>query len=160
MAKTILLGGTHRPLKGYVSKMILFKLKCDGDHEFEGWFRDGATFDRQNARGQVSCPQCGSSNVDKAPMAPRPLRALDTSSVEQTPPRVEEVRRALQVLRRHVETNCENVGSRFAAEARAIHNGTSKARGIYGDSTPGESRALAEDGIDFQTIPWVPPSDA
>lgn len=140
--------------------MILFKLKCEAGHEFEGWFRDGATFDRQNTRGQVSCPQCGSNEVDKAPMAPRPLRAAETPSTDQTPPRAEDVRRALQVLRRHVETNCENVGSRFAVEARAIHNGTSKARGIYGDSTPEESRALAEDGIDFQTIPWVPPSDA
>ena len=140
--------------------MILFKLKCETGHEFEGWFRDGATFDRQNTRGQISCPRCGSNDVDKAPMAPRPLRAADTPSVDQTPPRAEDVRRALQVLRRHVETNCENVGSRFATEARAIHNGTSKARGIYGDSTPEESRALADDGIDFQTIPWVPPSDA
>ncbi len=140
--------------------MILFKLKCEASHEFEGWFRDGATFDRQNARGQVSCPQCSSTEIDKAPMAPRPLRASNTPSADRTPPRPEDVRRALQVLRRHVETNCENVGSQFAAEARAIHNGTSKARGIYGDSTPEESRALAEDGIDFQTIPWVPPSDA
>lgn len=140
--------------------MILFKLKCDTGHEFEGWFRDGAAFDRQNARSQVSCPQCGSNEIDKAPMAPRPLRAVGTPSVDQTPPRAEDVRRALQVLRRHVETSCENVGSRFATEARAIHNGTSKARGIYGDSTPEESRALADDGIDFQTIPWVPPSDA
>lgn len=140
--------------------MILFKLKCDAGHEFEGWFRDGATFDRQNARGQVGCPQCGSDEIDKAPMAPRPLRVTHTPSADQTPPRAEDVRRALQVLRRHIETNCENVGSRFAAEARAIHNGTSKAHGIYGDSTPEESRALADDGIDFQTIPWVPPSDA
>jgi len=140
--------------------MILFKLKCEAGHEFEGWFRDGATFNRQHTRGQVSCPQCGSNDVDKAPMAPRPLRATDTPNAGQTPPRAEEVRRALQLLRRHVEANCENVGSRFAAEARAIHNGASKARGIYGDSTPEESRALADDGIDFQTIPWVPPSDA
>ncbi|HYL48104.1 MAG TPA: DUF1178 family protein [Stellaceae bacterium] len=140
--------------------MILFKLKCSTGHEFEGWFRDGATFDRQNARGQVACPQCGSDEVDKAPMAPRPLRAAAAPSPDKTPPRAEDVRRALQVLRRHVESNCENVGPRFATEARAIHNGTGKTRGIYGDATPEESRALADDGIDFQTIPWVPPSDA
>ena len=140
--------------------MILFKLKCAADHEFEGWFRDGATFDRKNARGRVSYPKCGSSEIERAPMAPRPLRAAATPNADQTPPRAEEVRRALQVLRRHVETHCENVGSQFATEARAIHNGTSKARGIYGDATPEESRALVDDGIDFQTIPWVPPSDA
>ena len=139
--------------------MILFKLKCKAGHEFEGWFRDGATFNRQSARSQVTCPECGSSGTEKAPMAPRPLRAAASEAVER-PPRPEEVRRALQVVRRHVETHCENVGSQFATEVRAIHNGTAKARGIYGDATPEESRALAEDGIEFQTVPWVPPSDA
>ena len=139
--------------------MILFKLKCDTGHEFEGWFRDGATFSRQTARGQISCPECGSSDIEKAPMAPRPLRAIAAQPAEQ-PPRPEDLRRALQVLRRHVETHCENVGSRFATEARAIHDGTAKARGIYGDATAEESRSLTEDGIAFQTIPWVQPSDA
>lgn len=139
--------------------MILFKLKCDAGHEFEGWFRDGATFDRQNARGQVACPRCGDTGVEKAPMAPRPLRAAAASSAE-SPPRGEDVRRALQVLRRHVETHCEDVGPRFATEARAIHRGTAKARGIYGEATADESRALADEGIETATIPWVPPSDA
>jgi len=139
--------------------MILFKLKCASGHEFEGWFRDGATFNRQNARGQVACPECGSGEVDKAPMAPRPMRAASSDAANK-PPRAEDVRRALQVLRRHVETHCENVGPQFAAEARAIHNGTASARGIYGDATPEDSRALADDGIEFQTIPWVAPSDA
>jgi len=139
--------------------MILFKLKCAAEHEFEGWFRDGAAFNRQSARGQIACPQCGSSEVDKAPMAPRPLRAATPGAAEK-PPRAEDVRRALQVLRRHVETHCENVGPQFATEARAIHDGTAKVRGIYGEATPEDSRALADDGIEFQTIPWVAPSDA
>jgi hypothetical protein len=139
--------------------MILFKLKCDAGHEFEAWFRDGATFGRQNARGQVACPDCGSNDIDKAPMAPRPLRATKPAAAEAAP-QPEDVRRALQVLRRQVESHCENVGPQFAAEARAIHNGTAKARGIYGDATPEESQALAEDGIEIQTIPRVAPSDA
>ncbi|SRR5579875_293290 len=139
--------------------MILFKLKCGAGHEFDGWFRDGATFERQSARGQVVCPECGSNDVEKAPMAPRPLRVAASEATEQ-PPRPEDVRRALQVLRRHVETHCEDVGPRFATEARAIHRGTAKARGIYGEATMAESRALADEGIEFRTIPWVPPSDA
>lgn len=138
--------------------MILFKLKCDAGHEFEGWFRDGTAFSRQRARGQVTCPECGSSDIDKAPMAPRPLRAA--AAPAERPPCAEDVRCALQVLRRHVETHCENVGSQFATEARAIHDGTAKARGIYGDATTEESRSLAEDGIEFQTIPWITPNDA
>ncbi len=139
--------------------MILFKLKCHAGHEFEGWFRDSAAFSRQNARDQVACPECGSSDIDKAPMAPRPLRTTAATQTER-PPSPEEVRRALQLLRRHVETHCENVGGRFATEARAIHNGTATVRGIYGDATSAESRALADDGIEFQTIPWPAPSDA
>jgi hypothetical protein len=139
--------------------MILFKLKCGGGHEFEAWFRGGSVFDRQNTRGQITCPECGSNVIEKAPMAPRPLRAAKTPA-QDAPPRPDDVRRALQVLRRHVETHCENVGSQFANEARAIHSGTAKTRGIYGDATPEESRALADDGIEFHTIPWVAPSDA
>jgi hypothetical protein len=139
--------------------MILFKLKCGTGHEFEAWFRGGSAFDRQNTRGQITCPECGSNVIAKAPMAPRPLRAAKAPAQDATP-RPDDVRRALQVLRRHVETHCENVGSQFANEARAIHNGTAKTRGIYGDATPEESRALADDGIEFHTIPWVAPSDA
>jgi hypothetical protein len=64
------------------------------------------------------------------------------------------------VLRQHVEANCENVGKGFAEEARKIHKGEAKARGIYGDATPGEAKKLAEDGIEVAAIPWVPTTDA
>lgn len=139
--------------------MILFKLKCEIEHEFETWFRDGAAFDRQRTRGQIACPECGSNVIDKAPMAPRPLRA-SIQKVTPNPPSADDVRRVLQVLRRQIETNYEHVGPRFAMEARAIYEGISKKRGIYGETTPEESRALADDGIEFLTIPWVTPNDA
>src|SRR5258708_37274938 len=51
--------------------MIVYALKCANDHEFEGWFRDAATFDRQAAARKVACAVCGNSQVEKAPMAPR-----------------------------------------------------------------------------------------
>ena len=54
--------------------MILFKLRCAAEHEFEGWFRDGAAYERQAARGQIACPECGDSAIEKAPMAPRLAR--------------------------------------------------------------------------------------
>ena len=139
--------------------MILFKLKCAAEHEFEGWFRDNAAFDRQHGRHQIACPECGDTQVEKALMAPR----LGRSKTEQTPtapPSPAEMRRALQELRRQVETNCEHVGPRFAEEARAIHRGESEARGIYGEATPDESRALKDEGIEVASIPWVPPNDA
>src|SRR5947199_352880 len=55
--------------------MILFTLRCAADHEFEAWFRDGATFDRQSAGGKIGCPECGDKSVTKAPMAPRVARS-------------------------------------------------------------------------------------
>jgi hypothetical protein len=69
------------------------------------------------------------------------------------------VRAALQRLRGEIERNCDYVGPRFAEEARRIHKGESEARGIYGETTPEQAEALAEEGIDFSRVPWVPRAD-
>ncbi len=159
--------------------MILFTLKCAADHQFEGWFRDNAAYDRQNRRGLIACPECGSNAVEKAPMAPRLGRSrknaaetvesrksqaepssVPATAAEPPPPTPAQLRRALQVLRRHVEQNCENVGERFAEEARRIHKGETETRGIYGEATQSETKALVEEGIEIARIPWVPTSDA
>ncbi|HEX3969870.1 MAG TPA: DUF1178 family protein [Stellaceae bacterium] len=165
--------------------MIVFTLRCKDGHEFETWFRDGATYERQSRRGLVTCPDCGSTEVEKAIMAPRLGRSTKSDpaprlsrpeaapegeaapAVPQTapseperPPTQAEFRRALQVLRGYVETNCENVGKGFADEARRIHKGEAKARGIYGDATPAEAEKLADEGIEVAAIPWVPTNDA
>jgi hypothetical protein len=136
--------------------MILFKLRCTAEHEFEGWFRDNAAFDRQRTRGQIACPDCGDTEIAKAVMAPR----LGRSAKPASPPAPAEMRRALQQLRKHVETHCDYVGPGFAEEARRIHRGETEAHGIYGEATPDESRALADEGIEVASIPWVPTSDA
>ncbi|HUZ75001.1 MAG TPA: DUF1178 family protein [Stellaceae bacterium] len=136
--------------------MMLFKLRCATGHEFEAWFRDNAAYDRQHARGQIVCPECGDDAVEKAVMAPR----LAHPRKEKAPPSPAELRRALQELRKQVETHCDYVGPRFADEARRIHNGEAAARGIYGEATPTESKALTEDGIEVASIPWVPLTDA
>lgn len=47
----------------------------------------------------------------------------------------------------------ENVGIRFADEARAIHEGEAPERAIRGLTTPDERQALAEDGIMVVTLP-------
>ena len=151
--------------------MILYSLRCDAGHEIAVWFRDGATYERQHARGQVTCPECGSGAVEKAPMAPRLGRsrrrdmapAAAPAMSQESPPRPPaplapaELRHALQMLRRQVEAQCEHVGAKFADEARKIHRGEAEVRGIYGEATEAESESLADEGIDVARIPWVPP---
>jgi len=55
-----------------------------------------------------------------------------------------------------VEKNCEHVGTKFAEEARKIHYGESDKRGIYGETSDEEAEALAEEGIEFGRLPWIP----
>ncbi len=131
--------------------MILFDLKCANAHTFEAWFRDGATFEKQSAAGEVMCPICGDSKVEKAPMAPR------VSTARQRKPEAERAKRigkALQELRAHIESTCEYVGDRFAEEARRIHYGEADPRGIYGRADDREAVELREEGIEFLRIPW------
>jgi hypothetical protein len=136
--------------------MILFSLRCAAGHEFEGWFRDGDGFDAQQKAGEIACPECGDTQIEKALMAPRIGR-----SRERTPPiSPAQMRAALVELRRQVETNCDYVGERFAEEARRIHYREVDPHGIYGEASPDESRELAEEGISFGRIPWVPTTDA
>src|SRR5262249_22029249 len=118
--------------------MILYSLRCGADHEFEAWFRNGATYETQAKAGKIACPQCGDTAVEKAPMAPR----LAKSRPEPSPA---EVRRLLQQVRKHVETNCDYVGDKFAEEARAMHEGKSDKRGIYGEASDEQHRELTED---------------
>jgi len=135
--------------------MILFTVHCANGHQFEGWFRDNVGFEAQRAGGEIVCPMCGDTSVEKAVMAPRLARAREASP----PAAFAEMRKALIEMRRQIETHCDYVGPRFAEEARRIHYGEIDAHGIYGEATDAESRALADEGIKFGQIPWIPPTD-
>lgn len=148
--------------------MILFELKCAADHRFEVWFRDGRNFDTQRKGAKIACPECGSRKVEKAPMAPRiakQARAKTAQPPEMKPQPTEmpaqmAVKTALRELRAKIEANCDYVGPAFAEEARRIHHGESEARGIYGETTDDEARALDDEGIDYARVPWVPRHDS
>ncbi|MEX0759524.1 MAG: DUF1178 family protein [Tistlia sp.] len=146
--------------------MILYSLRCDNEHEFDSWFKDGAAFDAQAERRLVVCPSCGTDKVEKAIMAPRLARgraAAPPPPPEKqvaSDPRATELRRALLDLRHRVEASCDYVGPRFAEEARRIHYGEAEARGIYGESTREEAEALADEGVEVASLPWIDTGDA
>ncbi|MDA7981919.1 MAG: DUF1178 family protein, partial [Alphaproteobacteria bacterium] len=131
--------------------MIHYALRCGGGHEFDGWFQGSAGFERERRAGRLACPVCESVEVERAIMAPAVSRGAGAASGEGERRQVSLGRGDLEVLRRMrrmVEENCEHVGGRFAEEARRMHDGESDARGIYGESTPEELRALDEEGIE------------
>ena len=169
--------------------MIRYELRCDQAHEFDGWFKDSAAFDKLAAAGLVECPHCGPTKVAKRLMAPaipkkgRPARnakaetpptpaaepAAPPPAPAPTPPALPaaalaampaELRAMLRHMRTEIEKNCDYVGADFAEEARKIHHGEAEVRGIFGEASEDEAEALREEGIDIARIPWVPPSDA
>lgn len=139
--------------------MIVFDLKCRNDHQFQGWFKNGDAFDAQSAAGEVSCPLCGDTKVEKAPMAPRLVKSRG-DAVERRAQVMAEVKRALGELRSQVEEKCDYVGDKFPEEARKIHYGETEARGIYGEATKEEADALEDEGIEVASIPWLPRTDS
>jgi hypothetical protein len=158
--------------------VIHYQLQCTTGHEFDGWFKSSASFDRQASRGLLECPRCGTSDVARAIMAPRiggkarakaeivPVAAAPAPEAAKPPgtavagPMPAEMRAMLARVRREVEARCDYVGTDFASEARRIHDGAAEPRGIYGEASEAESEALADDGITVGRIPWVPLSDS
>ena len=136
--------------------MIRFSLRCASGHEFEGWFRSGEGYEAQQKAGEIACPECGDTHVEKALMAP----SIGRSREARPPISPTQLRAALVELRKQVESHCDYVGTQFAEEARRIHYGEVDPRGIYGEATADESRELAEEGVTFGRIPWVPTTDA
>jgi hypothetical protein len=154
--------------------MIHYDLRCDDGHEFDGWFKGSAEFDRLGRAKLLTCPQCGGSKVDRAIMAPRigkrgqakPVLVHDESVEVAKPapalagPIPDGLRAMLAKLREEVEARCDYVGAGFAEEARKIHEDAAPARGIYGEATPDDIESLLDEGIDITPIPWVPRSDS
>ncbi|MGA7268517.1 MAG: DUF1178 family protein, partial [Aestuariivirga sp.] len=140
-----------------------YDLICDKGHEFDGWFRDSATYDKQARRGFVACSVCGSSKVEKQLMAPGiPTKSNRKDEVPQrmvagpVDPRVAMMMKMMREMRQQVEENADYVGDKFAEEARKIHFAETEARGIYGEATADEATALIEEGIEVFPLPRLP----
>lgn len=132
--------------------MIRYQLKCEKDHLFDAWFKSSDAYDEMHAAGQVSCAVCGSCDVTKALMAPRP--AGSTKGALSQPGSAHEA--AMAQLKAHLDANSEDVGARFAQEARAMHDGSTPERAIHGQARLDEAKALIDDGIPVAPLPFLP----
>ena len=160
--------------------MITFDLECRlGGHRFEGWFGSSDDYARQQERGLVSCPLCGSVDIIKAPMAPNVARkgnqltapaapgtATPAAPLAMTkgaiPPEALKVMQAMAIMQAKALEKSHWVGERFAEESRAMHYGEAETQAIHGQATIKEAMELLEEGIEVAPLPFpvAPPGDA
>jgi len=160
--------------------MISFNLVCDKGHGSEAWFKDGASFERQAKKGLVTCAQCGSAKMRKAVMAPAiagtkrtrkgsgrdaepapapaalPAPTPEVLAKPASDPQAAALMQQLRELRRKIEESSDYVGDKFAEEARKMHYDEVEKRSIHGEASDDEAKALADEGIEFARVPWVP----
>ena len=143
--------------------MIRYDLQCDQGHAFDSWFRDSAAFDKQAKKRLIACPACESTHISKQLMAPGiPTKSNARPEVPAKvfagapDPRQVMLMKMMRELRKHVETNADYVGDRFAEEARRIHYNETEQRGIYGEATREDADALIEEGIEVHPLPVLP----
>jgi hypothetical protein len=136
--------------------MKVLDLHCSAQHQFEGWFASEDDFQGQLGRGLVECPICGDKAVTKKPSAPR----LNLGAQAPAPAKQEVVtgpdaklQAAWLKMVHHVLANTEDVGERFAEEARKIHYGEREQRGIRGQASVEETQALLEEGVEVLPLP-------
>jgi len=148
--------------------MIKFALLCARGHEFQSWFQSSEAFDTQVKSGLVLCPLCQVTEVTKAIMAPAiasrgeakrakpPAQTQSQTKVALLDRRDLKSRAMIDDFRRRILAETDDVGSRFAEEARKIHNGLVPERAIHGLASIGDARALIEEGVPVLPVPPSP----
>lgn len=150
--------------------MKVLNLRCANGHGFEGWFGSEDDFLDQNGRGLLECPMCTDKVVTRMPSAPRlnlsgaregvelpPQKSSTAQAVTTTATVPADLQAAWLGAVRELMARTDDVGDRFAEEARRMHYGETPERGIRGQATTEQRAALREEGIETLALP-VPPS--
>lgn len=133
--------------------MKVLDLRCANGHRFEGWFASDEDFMEQNGGGLVECPLCADTLVTRMPSAPRLNLSSPSPPAERVPAQPADLQAAWVRAVRHVIANTEDVGERFAEEARRIHYGEADQRGIRGQASREDRQALQDEGIEVHPLP-------
>ena len=142
--------------------MKVLDLQCANLHVFEGWFASEADFQSQCDRGLIECPFCNDATITKKLSAPR-LNLGGTCSVGAAESVVpagsaqaqNAIQTAMMAVAKHIIANTDDVGGQFAEEARKMHYGECKERGIRGQATREETAALIDEGISVMSLPLL-----
>jgi hypothetical protein len=143
--------------------MVIYNLLCKKKHTFEGWFPSFEDFQKQAEKKLISCPTCGTTKVEKVPHTcavhvKKEQPAVPAKKQPQAPapaaqPSAAEFKEMLIRVHHYVKENYEDVGSRFAEEAKQIHKGEAEERPIHGTATLKEAKELADEGVPFLPLP-------
>ena len=156
--------------------MIVYDLRCPDEHRFEGWFSSSEDFASQNGRGLITCPHCGSAEIDKAPMAPavprkgnqvvqaQPAQKADMvlPSADSAPsPEMAAMFEKIAALQAEMLKESHWVGDDFAEQSRAMHYGEREAATIHGRTSVQQAKELLEEGIPVAPLPLpvAPPEE-
>ena len=132
----------------------VFNCVCEFGHQFEGWFDSVESLDEQINDHLVACPYCDTTNVKRVPTASYVLASRDKAKTEMSDRELEaEIRSKVYSAARTLLKGSENVGERFAEEARAVHQGKAPQRRIHGRCTVEEAEELLDEGIGVLPLP-------
>ena len=133
--------------------MIVLDLCCNREHRFEAWFASSEAFETQRTAHLVTCPHCGSSDLRRLPSAPYVQTSSHSAPVTSAPPDPQAIAARLIEALRSAAARSEDVGERFAEEARRIHYGDSEERAIRGKAGREEVIDLIDEGIPILPVP-------
>ena len=149
--------------------MIIYDLSCMNDHRFEGWFRNADDFDSQLSNGLLACPECGVAQVRRIPSVASIASSTSASkysaqkiaetAITNTAPPATQIKAMLKQAIHEAITTSEDVGNRFAAEARRIHNQEAPERSIRGQASIDQVSELLDEGIYVIPIPSISKDD-
>ena len=135
--------------------MICYSLICKENHTFESWFANAKAYDKLKKKNLLLCTVCGSSEVEKAVMAPNVSAKKDVETLKERPLlSKEDSESAIAKLKAHIKNNSEDVGNDFAVVARQMFEGETPERSIHGKTSLSEAKSLSEDGVPIIPIPW------
>ena len=136
--------------------MIKYNLKCNNNHEFESWFSGSNEFEKLNKKKLLECIYCHSKKIEKSIMSPMISGVKSKKeSINLLDKKLSDEKDKLKKINNYIKKNFEFVGDKFSQKVKDVYYDKETKKSIYGTTTLEERKELAEEGIDFFSVPWV-----